>query len=411
MPLNIPYRDDTVQRFLYSHDISSPPIISRFFRIADGIFQPENEDQVVQILRIAERERKPVIPRGSATSGYGGVIPVRGGYVVDFSRMDRFEVDEDRMLLISEPGAVWWDVEEKLNRKGLSLRVYPTSAPSSTVGGWVAQGGYGVGSLRYGSIGDSVEKLRVADFRGVRESRDLGYYVGMEGTTGLITRAWIRVRELEDLSYYAFHVSAGEAARLAYSGDHYAALFMDRKYVEMKNAVFDHDIPEKDTLVIATSEKMDGDDALGEEIWETRFYPMRIKRLGPGIIPAEVVVDRSALHEYLSRISSFGMGSEVWFSKRGECSVLSFLPQDERKFSYTLSWRLSMKALKIAKRLGGRSYSTGLYLSKESRSVVDGYEDILRFKREIDPHNLLNPGKVFPAGLIPWIMHAAEVFA
>ncbi|NOY10902.1 MAG: FAD-binding oxidoreductase [Archaeoglobi archaeon] len=410
MSSGIPFRDDPVQRFLYSHDISSPPIISRFFRLADGVFQPESEDQVLEILELARRERRPVIPRGAATSGYGGVIPVKGGYVVDFTRMDGFEVDEDRKVLIAEPGAVWWEVEERINRLGLSLRVYPTSAPSSTVGGWIAQGGYGVGSLRYGSIGDNVERLRVANFSGIRETEEVEYYVGMEGTTGIITRAWVRLKELEEMKYYAFHVSPEKAVKLVYSGDHYSALYLDRSYVEMKNRVFDHQIPEKDTLVIATSERLDGDDSLGEEIWESRFYPMKIKRLGPGIVPAEVVVGRDVLPEYLKGLSGTGMGSEVWFS-RNECSVLSFLPQDERRFSYALAWRLSMKALKLAKRLGGRSYSSGLYLSKESRRLLENYEELLRFKREIDPHNLLNPGKVFPSGIIPWLMRVAEVFA
>lgn len=407
---NIPHRDDLTTRYLYSHDISSPPIISRFFRLADGVFQPRNEEEVFHILKAAERERMAIVPRGAATSGYGGAVPVNGGYVVDFTRMNRFDVDEDRKVLIAEPGAVWWDIEEELNRRGLSLRVYPTSAPSSTVGGWIAQGGYGVGSLRYGSIADNVERLRVADFNGIKDTEGVKYYTGLEGTTGLITRAWVRIKEYEELNCYAFHVPPEKALKLVYSGKHYSALYLDRRYIEMKNRVFDHQIPERDTLVIATTEKMDGDDSLGEEIWESRFYPMKIKRLGPGIIPAEVVVGKDALPDYLKRLSGMGMGSEVWFS-RSECSVLSFLPHDERKLSYTFAWRLSMKALKIAKRLGGRSYSSGLYLNKESRSLFENYEELLRFKREVDPHNLLNPGKVFPSGMIPWLMRVAEVFA
>ncbi|WP_456369961.1 FAD-binding oxidoreductase [Geoglobus sp.] len=407
---NIPHRDDLTTRYLYSHDISSPPLISRLFRLADGVFQPRNEEEVIQILKAAERDGKAIVPRGAATSGYGGAVPVNGGYVVDFTRMNGFEVDEDRKVLIAEPGAVWWDIEEVLNRKGLSLRVYPTSAPSSTVGGWIAQGGYGVGSLKYGGISDNVVRLRVADFSGIRETEDVKYYAGLEGTTGLITRAWVRVKEYGELNCYAFHVSPEKAVELVHSGDHYAALYLDRRYIEMKNRVFDHQIPEKDTVVVVTEEKMDGDDSLGEEIWESRFYPMKIKRLGPGIVPAEVVVSWRSLPEYIRKVSGLKMGSEVWFS-RNECSVLSFLPADERRFSYALAWKKSLKALKIAKRLGGRGYSTGLYLSKESSSFFENYDELARFKQSVDPHNLLNPGKVFPSGLLPFLMRFAEVLA
>ncbi|MBE8539009.1 FAD-binding protein [Geoglobus acetivorans] len=408
---NIPYRDDHVERYLYSHDISAPPLISRFFKKADGIFQPECDEDVAEILKLSKTSKKPVIPRGSATSGYGGTIPVKGGYVVDFSRMDGFEIDEEKKLLIAEPGAVWWDVEEKLNRKGLTLRVYPTSAPSSTVGGWIAQNGYGVGSLKYGSIAENVERLRVADFEGIKETGSIEFYAGLEGTTGIITKAWVKVKDLEDLRYYAFHVDAGRAAKLAHSGDHYSALFLSREYVKMKNQVFDDQIPEKDTLVIATTESMNGDEALGEEIWETRFYPMRIKRLGPGIIPAEVLIPGNRLGEYLSKISGFGAGSEVWFLNNGMCSVLSFLPYDERKTGYALKWRFSIKALKIAKKLGGKSYSSGLYLSKESPMLYAPFDELRRYKKKIDPENLLNPLKVFPEGFMPFIMALAEVFS
>ena len=407
----IPFRDDFLERYLCSHDISSPPFLRRFFKIADGVFQPESEEDVDRILKFAEERKIPVVPRGAATSGYGGVIPVRGGLVVDFTRLDRFEIDEDKKILVSEPGAVWWDIEKKLNRKDLSLRVYPTSALSSTVGGWIAQNGYGVGSLAFGSIAENVSKLRVADFGGITETEDIQFYAGLEGTTGLITKAWIRVKELEELKAYAFHVSPEKAVKLAYSSNHYSALFLDRDYIKMKNAVYDHQIPEKDTLVIVSRDRMKGDDSLGQEIWESRFHPMKIKRLGPGIVPAEVIIPCENLSEYLRRLSKYSVGSEVWFVKGGKCSVLSFLPWDERRLSYAYQWRFSIRALKTAKKLGGKSYSSGLYLSRESRDIFENYHELLRFKRETDPYNLMNPDKVFPSGIIPRIMAVAEVFS
>lgn len=407
----IPFRDDLLERYLCSHDISTPPLLKRFFKIADVVFQPEKEEDVLRILKLAEEKRIPVVPRGAATSGYGGVIPVKGGFVLDFTRMDRFEVDEDQKILVSEPGAVWWDIEKELNRKGLSLRVYPTSALSSTVGGWIAQNGYGVGSLAFGSIAENVLRLRVADFRGVREAQNIHLYAGLEGTTGIITKAWIKLREFEEMKAYAFHVSPEKAVSLAYSSGHHSALFLDRNYIKMKNEVFDDRIPERDTLVIVTGDKMDGDETLGQEIWESRFYPMKIKRLGPGIVPAEVIIPCENLPEYLHRISKYSAGSEVWFISKNICSVLSFLPWDERKISYAFKLKFSFKALKIAKKLGGKSYSSGLYLSRESENILENYQELLRFKKEIDPDNLLNPMKVFPSGMISKIIRIAEVFS
>ena len=407
----IPFRDDFLERYLCSHDISSPPFIRRFFKIADGVFQPEREEDVLKILKLAEEKRVPVIPRGGATSGYGGVIPVKGGFVMDFARMDRFEIDEDEKILISEPGVVWWDTEKELNRKNLSLRVYPTSAPSSTVGGWIAQNGYGVGSLAFGSIAENVSKLKVVDFSGIRDTRNIYLYAGLEGTTGIITKAWIRLREFEEMKAYAFHVSPEKAVKLAYSSEHHSALFLDRNYIKMKNSVCNDQIPEKDTLVIVSGKKMDGDESLGQEIWESRFYPMKIKRLGPGIIPAEVIVPCESLPNYLNRILKYNAGNEVWFIRGKVCSVLSFLPWDERKMSYTNKLRFTFKALKIAKKMGGKTYSSGLYLSKESKNVFKNYQELLEFKKEIDPHNLLNPMKIFPSGIIPGIIRIAEVFS
>lgn len=303
MIYGIPFRDDLIERYLCSHDISSPPFVRRFLKIADGVFQPEKEEDVIRILKFAEEKKIPVVPRGSATSGYGGAIPVKGGFVIDFSRMDKFEVDEDEKVVVSEPGAVWLDIEKELNKRGLSLRVYPTSAPSSTVGGWIGQNGYGVGSLIFGSIAENVSRLRVADFDGIKETEEISFYAGLEGTTGIVTRAWIMVKDFEEMKAYAFHISPEKTIRIVYSSDAYSAFFLDKSYIRMKNGVNEMEIPEKDTLIVLSKKRMDGDDSLGEEIWESRFYPMRIRRLGPGLIPAEVIIPSEKLAEYLDRKS------------------------------------------------------------------------------------------------------------
>ncbi|MDK2876800.1 MAG: glycolate oxidase [Archaeoglobaceae archaeon] len=381
----IPKSDWAVHRYLYTRDISNAPVINLLLKQVDVIYQPRNEREVLEVLRIAKEEGATVVPRGAGTSGYGGVLPVkdiallrlsrRKTIMIDFTRMDDFEIDEEKRLIECSPGAVWWEVEKKLNKKGLTLRVYPTSAPSSTVAGWIAQNGYGVGSLKYGGIAENVEKLRVADFSGVKEveGKDLKYYIGMEGITGVITKAWVKVKEMEEMKYYGFHVSAKEANKIVFAGDHYAGLFLDSNYVKLKNEAFGTELPEKDTLMVATTEKLDGDESLGEEIWETRFYPMRVRRLGPGLVAAENVLPAESIPAYLNKL-----------------------------FSYAFTWFNSIRALKLAKSMRGVPYSTGFYLSSEAKLLFGGdYSELREYKRNVDPKGQLNPGKVFPVGVFP----------
>ncbi|MDI9642104.1 MAG: FAD-binding oxidoreductase [Archaeoglobales archaeon] len=421
----IPKSEWALQRYLYTRDISSAPVINLLLKQVDVIYQPRDEKEVIEVLRIAEKEGATVVPRGAGTSGYGGVLPPkdialfrlskRKTIMIDFTRMDNFEIDEEKQIVACSPGAVWWDIEKELNKKDLTLRVYPTSAPSSTVAGWIAQNGYGVGSLKYGGIADNVEKIRVVDFNGVREieGKDLKYYVGMEGITGLITKAWVKVKEMEDMKYYGFHVSAKEANKIVFAGEHYAGLFLDAGYVKLKNEAFGTEMPEKDVLMIATTEKLDGDESLGEEIWEKRFYPMRVRRLGPGLVAAENVLPAESIPAYLNRLNKMikkPHGSEIWYSKGKKGAVLTFIPSDERKFiGYTMTWLNSIRALKTAKRMRGVPYSTGFYLSSEAKLLLGSdYAELREFKRQVDPKNQLNPGKVFPTGALPLAMRIAQ---
>jgi len=406
-----------LQRFIYSHDLSTPPkFVMRFIKnIPDIIVQPESAEDVLKILEVAKRNKIPVTPRGSATSAYGGAIPLKAGMVIDFSRMDRFEVDEDAKILRAEAGVVWWDVQRELVKKGLSLRVYPTSAPSATVGGWIGAGGYGVGSLKYGGIADNIASLTIADFSGVkRVDRGFNRFVGLCGATGLMLSAEIRLKELSEDRPYAEHMSIEDAVtavremKLKADTAH-SALFIDSSFLSMKNQVKGTDLPEKDTLLLCDGKESN---SLGEELWEDRFYPMRIKRLGPSLVTFEALIPLNSVPKFYreaKRIAGSRHGFEIWFS-RDFASVLLFMPSDERRFSYTFHWLKVLKLLRLARKLGGKEYGYGLWLSHRSRYRED-FEELYEYKREVDPHNLLNPGKFFPEGAVPRLMSLAELTA
>src|SRR5438876_1634509 len=83
-------RFDTRERRVYSHDTGVLPGAFRILAgpsLADGVAQPETEDQVVRLVRYAAENGIPVVPRGKATSGYGGAVPAQGGLVLDLTRL------------------------------------------------------------------------------------------------------------------------------------------------------------------------------------------------------------------------------------------------------------------------------------------------------------------------------------
>jgi FAD/FMN-containing dehydrogenase len=89
------------------------------------------------------------------------VIPTQGGLVVDFAWMNQIlEIDEEHMTVTVQPGVVWEKLDKELNKQGQALRTYPSSAPSSTVGGWLAQGGVGFGACEYGTFRENVVSCR-----------------------------------------------------------------------------------------------------------------------------------------------------------------------------------------------------------------------------------------------------------
>ncbi len=196
-----------LERKLYGHDIAAMP--SLFVplignTIPDGVVQPSSEEELVELVRWAVQNNIPLTPRGKASSGYGGVLPIKQGLVVDFYRMKQIvKVDAKAQTVTVQPGIVWEQLDKQLAKHGLTLRLYPTSYPSSTVGGWLAQGGAGIGSYESGWFRDNVVSARVVLPDGsVREfsGRELDLVSEAEGITGLISQVTVRVQPVEKLS-------------------------------------------------------------------------------------------------------------------------------------------------------------------------------------------------------------------
>jgi Fe-S oxidoreductase/FAD/FMN-containing dehydrogenase len=445
---------DKLERMFYGHDVGSLPSLVRPLignTLPAGVVQPLTEDQVIQLVAFARSYKIPLVPRGKSTSGYGGVVPTKGGLVVDFAWMNEIlAVDAAARTVTVQPGVVWERLEKELNKHGLALRTYPSSAPSSTIAGWLAQGGVGFGAYEYGAFRENVVSCRVVlpngkvrEFYNDEPSASSGHGLELvseaEGITGFITEVTIRVRLLEgDLVWGARFNTADELAQALHAVREaqlplWSVNFINPKMAQLKNQLPPHiehghvvethrpTMPEsyvalfvapesrreaiEEPLVALIGESGGGclDDEVAWHEWEDRFDLMHVKRLGPSVAPAEVLVPLANLDRALQGITDrvqLPMVMEGMVDgSNGEVTLLGFILHDERKLAFNFAFGLALTVLKVAKENGGRAYSTGLYFTKEAKHVL-GAERLQRlkaFKAEVDPSGLLNPNKVLNA--------------
>jgi FAD/FMN-containing dehydrogenase len=96
--------------------------------LPETVIQPQSEEELVELVRWASENRIPLTPRGKATSGYGGIIPVEKGVVVDFYRMNRLlRIDPNTDTATVQAGVVWEKLEKELLKNGLMFNSRPNA--------------------------------------------------------------------------------------------------------------------------------------------------------------------------------------------------------------------------------------------------------------------------------------------
>jgi FAD/FMN-containing dehydrogenase len=434
---------DKLERMFYGHDVGSLPSLVKPLigsTLPAGVVQPLTEEQVIELVNLARSHDIPLVPRGKSTSGYGGVLPTQGGLVVDFAWMNEIlAVNAEAMTATVQPGVIWERLEKKLNKEGLALRTYPSSAPSSTVGGWLAQGGFGFGAYEFGTFRENVVSCRAVLPTGeVREfsESDLDLISDAEGITGMITEVTIRLRLYEpEVLWGAGFATADQLARVLTDIRQaelplWSVSFINPSMAEIQNNLPPHmehghvveehrpQLPEGYTAMFVAPEShrnaveaellslVDAaggqalDDLTVQHEWENRFNLMHGKRLGPSVAPTEVVVPLSDLDRVLqgiqSRVNLPTLMEGMVDGANGEVILLGFILHDERKFTFNFAFALALTVLKVAKESGGRAYATGLYFTGEAKNVLgaDRVRRLREFKTQVDPQGLFNPHKV-----------------
>ncbi|NOY77312.1 MAG: FAD-binding oxidoreductase [Calditrichaeota bacterium] len=187
-------------------------------QVPDVVLFPENETEIEGIINWAATNRVALVPWGGGTSVVGGVEAVSskgqaGLAAVDLKRMNRIlTLDRQSLLADCEAGIRGPELEQQLQKKGLTLAHYPESFEFSSLGGWVAARSAGQQSTKYGKIEDMVESIRLISPSGMLETPhvpaaangpDLDQLIlGSEGILGVISRVRVRLKPLPERKQY-----------------------------------------------------------------------------------------------------------------------------------------------------------------------------------------------------------------
>ena len=180
-----------------TEDLRYPPEI---------VLQPENTQQLSQIMRYCSEQMIAVTPRGAGTGLSGGALPVMGGVVLDMKRFNKIlNIDVRNFQVTTEPGVITQVLQEAVLEKGLFYPPDPASKGSCFIGGNVSENSGGPRAVKYGTVKDYVLNLEAVlpngevIWTGANVLKNATGYnltqllVGSEGTLGIITKIVLRL--------------------------------------------------------------------------------------------------------------------------------------------------------------------------------------------------------------------------
>lgn len=408
---------------------------------------PASRSEVEAILRWANDERVPVTPYGSGTSVEGHVIPVHGGISLDLSRMNAIlEVRPGDLLARVQAGVTRLQLEERLREAGLFFPVDPGA--DASIGGMVATNASGTNAVRYGTMRDNTLGLEVvlADGTVIRTGgaapkSSAGYdltrlFVGSEGTLGVVTEVLLRVRALPEFVvagravFPDIDTAVRAATRLIQTGTAVARVeLLDELTVRAVNAYEGTEYAEGPTLflefsgaeptvrhelehaeTLASREGCVAFEAASDEAERVRLWNARhnaalaVMASAPGkkLMSTDVCVPVSALPDAIRHarevVESAGVAGAILGHVGDGNYHTIFMVDPADTAEVARAETINAEIVRYALALDGTctgEHGIGLgklgYLREERGAAVDVMRAI---KRTLDPHGILNPGKV-----------------
>lgn len=415
----------------------------------DGVAYPETTQEVAEIVRVCASEHCPIVGYGAGTSLEAQAMATQGGIVVDFARMNKvLEVNAEDMDVRVQPGVTREDLNTELRTTGLFFPVDPGA--NASLGGMAATRASGTTAVRYGTMRDNVlgTQTVLADGRIIRTGTrarkssagyDLtGLLVGSEGTLGLMTELTLRLHgqpEAISAAICGFDTirNAVECVMATIQmGIPMARIeFLDEDCVEAVNAQSTLDMPLKPHLLV---EFHGSDSAVAEQaerfgeiaadfngegfkwssrpeernaLWEARhraYWSVLALRPGADGVVTDMCVPISrladAVEETRADIAASGLrGPIIGHVGDGNFHAL-LLVEPGNRAEMDEALELSGRMAERAQAMGGTvtgEHGVGLGKRKYMRAEHgDGWDAMGQIKQALDPHNILNPGKLVP---------------
>lgn len=445
---NVLYNFESLQR--YGRDETE----NLFFE-AVAVVLPHNTEDVSKIMKFCFSNRIVITPRGAGTGLSGGALPASGGIVISFEKMNSIiQIDEANLQVTTEPGVITEVLQNAVKEKGLFYPPDPSSRGSCFIGGNVSANSGGPKAVKYGVVKDYVLNLEVVlpngdiIITGANVLKNSTGYnltqlmVGSEGTLGLITKIVLKLIPLPKYDLLILvPFNDVEKAGAAVSAIFRAGFMPSALELVEINAlkivsdyVGNNSIPVTDDIEAHLIIEVDGNNleslyseiesisqllqdfdcgeiffadnaSQKEELWKLRRRTAEAVKINGYTIEEDTVVPRANLPQLIKGVKQLALENNfkvVCYGHAGDGNLHVRIKMDNNKNSLD-----NPEVIPVIRKLFTLVHSLGGTISGEHGIglIQKSYMDIVFNKAAIeimkgikcafDPHNILNPGKIF----------------
>ncbi len=434
----------------YSHDETE-----NLHFLPEVVIKPRTAEEVSAILKICNKEKIPVTPRGAGTGVSGGALPHLGGVLLSTERMNAIlQIDKRNLQVITEPGVITEVLQDAVKEKGLFYPPDPASRGSCFIGGNIAENSGGPKAVKYGVVKDYVLNLELVlptgeiIWTGFNILKNATGYnltqlvVGSEGTLGIVTKIVLRLIphptcDLLMLVPFRNMEQAGEAVSAIFRAG-FTPSAMELVEINALKIVSRMlggcTVPVSDDIAAHLLIEVDGNDmdvlmkemeAIGdlltqydtgeiyfaddnqkkEELWKLRRKAAEAVKLDGYTIEEDTVVPRAELPALIKGVKELGHKHNfdvVCYGHAGDGNLHIRIKKEGIPNSYgnpEMTAALS-ELFQLVKQLGGTiSAEHGIGLIQKPYMDIVFDKTNMRLMKEIkrifDPNNILNAGKIF----------------